>query len=59
VAIDRPTAKLIHDLCVDAGAECPAARKAADTTVKRTAQIPGRRRNLTVEEAWRLCGAGR
>lgn len=44
-----PTAKLIHDLCVDAGADCPAARKA--TTPKRAAQTSSRRRNLTIRDA--------
>jgi|HubBroStandDraft_3_1064219.scaffolds.fasta_scaffold1136615_1 hypothetical protein len=59
-----PFAKAIHDLCVAAGAECgarcdPGARKAADTAVKRTAQTSGRRRNLTVAEAGRMCSKGR
>jgi hypothetical protein len=46
-----PVAKAIHDICVAAGADCPAARKADDTNVKRVAQTSSRRRNLTVREA--------
>jgi hypothetical protein len=49
-------AKAVHDLCVEAGADCPAARKAADATVKRAAQTSGPRRvALTVSEAERMC----
>jgi hypothetical protein len=50
-----PFAKAIHDLCVEAGADCPAARKAADTSVKRSAQTSTPRRRLTVAEAERMC----
>lgn len=56
-----PFAKSIHDLCVAARAKCgakcdPAARKAANASVKRVAQISGlRRRALTVSEAERMC----
>ena len=55
-----PLAKAIHDLCVAAGAKCdPGARKAANTSVKRTAQTSGPRRRLTVAEAERLATDGR
>lgn len=54
-----PFAKAIHDLCVAAGAECPAARKAAAPSVKRVAQTSSRRRNLTLSEAERMCRGGR
>jgi hypothetical protein len=51
----NPLAKAAHDLCVEAGADCPAKRKAADTSVKRAAQASKpRRRNLTLAEAERL-----
>jgi hypothetical protein len=53
-----PFARAIHALCVAAGAECPeaAARKAANTSLKRAAEISGRRRrNLTLAEAERMC----
>jgi hypothetical protein len=49
-----PVAKAIHDICVEAGADCPSARKADHMNVKR-AQISRRRRNLTLAEAERMC----
>jgi hypothetical protein len=43
---------LIHDLCVDAGAECPAA------SAKLAQNYRPRRRNLTVSEAGRMRKGG-
>jgi hypothetical protein len=63
-----PVAKLIHDLCVDAGAECPAAARSRREAFKirevdprpYAPQKAGRRgRNLTVAEAGRMCRNGR
>lgn len=58
-----PVAKLIHDLCVDAGADCPAAARSRREAFKIREVDPrpyvpkkGRRRpNLTLAEAALMC----